>query len=145
MAPRLASSPSFRTLLGILLLAVAPGHAAASNRFTQCPRGGGTNCVVDGDTFWMDGVKIRIADIDTPETHPPRCPDEARLGNAATDRLQALLNSGPFDLQQTRRDTDRYGRKLRIVARHGRSIGDTLIAEGLARPYAGGPRAGWCA
>lgn len=27
-----------------------------------------TTCVVDGDTIWMGGVKIRIADIDTPES-----------------------------------------------------------------------------
>lgn len=116
-----------------------------ARQFSKCHMGGGTNCVVDGDTFWMDGEKIRIADIDTPETHPSRCAEEARLGTAATDRLQALLNAGAFELTPIRRDTDRYGRKLRIVERNGRSIGDVLVSEGLARPYAGGPRASWCA
>lgn len=29
-----------------------------------------------------------------PETHPPRCAYEAKLGNAATEKLHALLNSG---------------------------------------------------
>ena len=28
-------------------------------------------CVVDGDTIWLEGVKIRIADIDTPEISQP--------------------------------------------------------------------------
>lgn len=101
--------------------------------------------MVDGDTFWIDGEKIRIADIDTPETHPARCAEEARLGNAATDRLQTLLNAGAFDLQPIRRDTDRYGRKLRIVMRDGQSLGGVLVSEGLARNYAGGRRDGWCA
>ena len=113
--------------------------------FGKCHSGGGLNCVVDGDTFWIDGEKIRIADIDTPETHPARCAEEARLGNAATDRLQVLLNAGAFDLQPIRRDTDRYGRKLRIVMRNGQSLGGVLVSEGLARNYVGGRRDGWCA
>lgn len=113
-------------------------------RFTLCHSGGGSNCVVDGDTFRMDGAKIRIADIDTPETHPARCAREAELGAAATRRLHALLNSGTVSLETARRDADRYGRKLRIVSVDGRGVGETLVAEGLARPYTGGYRAGWC-
>src|SRR6185369_6931931 len=54
-----------------------------SGHFGNCYTGGGRNCVVDGDTFWMDGVKIRIADIDAPETHPPHCARERELGFAA--------------------------------------------------------------
>ena len=126
---------------------VAPDAAAAAAvraRFTLCHTGGGANCVVDGDTFWMGGTKIRIADIDTPETHPARCPREAELGQAATRRLHALLNSGTVSLESIDRDVDRYGRKLRRVAVDGRGVGDTLIAEGLARPYEGRRRAGWC-
>ena len=121
--------------------AAAPTHARA---FGTCAGGARTNCVVDGDTFWMDGEKIRIADIDTPETHPSRCAAEAALGDRATVRLRVLLNDGPFALESIDRDTDRYGRKLRIVTRGGASIGDTLVREGLARPYAGGRRP-WCA
>ncbi len=120
----------------------APAPATRAN-FGLCHSGGGTNCVVDGDTFWMAGVKIRVADIDTPETHPARCPEEARLGAAATQRLQALLNSGAVTLHPIERDTDRYGRKLRRVSVDGRGVGDTLVAEGLARPYLG-RRMGWC-
>jgi endonuclease YncB( thermonuclease family) len=118
--------------------------ANAERRFGLCHIGGGINCVVDGDTIWMDGVKIRIADIDTPETHPPRCAAEADLGNRATRRLQELLNAGPVALEAIDRDEDRYGRKLRRIVRGGRSLGDMLVAEGLARPYRGGPRSGWC-
>jgi micrococcal nuclease len=111
--------------------------------FGLCHRGGGTNCVVDGDSFWMHGERIRVADIDAPETHPPRCAEERRLGNAATARLHQLLNAGPVTLETGKRDTDRYGRKLRIVTRGGISLGDTLIHEGLARPWTG-KRQPWC-
>jgi endonuclease YncB( thermonuclease family) len=110
----------------------------------MCHTGGGENCVVDGDTFWMDGVKIRVADIDAPETHPPRCASEADLGNRATTRLRELLNGGAFDLQALPgRDEDRYGRKLRVVVRGGQSLGDQLVSEGLARTWTG-RREPWC-
>ena len=101
------------------------------------------DCVVDGDTFWLDGTKIRIADIDTPETHGPRCETEGALGAQATRRLLALLNGGTFSLRPVKRERDRYGRTLRIVTRDGRSIGAVLVAEGLARPWTGA-RQPWC-
>lgn len=114
-----------------------------SARFSFCHSGGGTNCVVDGDTFWFRGEKYRIADIDTPETHGPRCEAEGALGKRATDRLQGLMNAGTFSLESADRDIDRYGRKLRIVTREGQSIGDQLVAEGLAREW-DGRRHPWC-
>jgi hypothetical protein len=117
--------------------------AGAGGRFGHCHSGGGRNCVVDGDTFWMNGERVRIADIDTPETHPSRCAREARLGKAATLRLQALLNAGPVTLEKRGRDRDRYGRMLRVVTRDGTSLGERMVAEGLARPWEG-RRRGWC-
>ena len=41
-------------------------------------------CVVDGDTFWLDGTKYRIADINTPEVSSPQCAREAEMGRRAT-------------------------------------------------------------
>ena len=111
--------------------------------FSFCHSGGGHNCVVDGDTIWLEGRKVRLADIDAPETHEPRCPGEKILGGQATRRLQQLLNSGSVSLGAYDRDEDRYGRKLRIVLVDGVSAGDTLVSEGLARHYASGRRS-WC-
>ncbi len=100
--------------------------------------------VIDGDTFDHGGMRVRIADIDTPEVQG-RCPDETRLAARATQRMRALLAAGPFELHPPGdgRDEDRYGRKLRIVTRGGRSLGDVLVAEGLARTWTG-RREGWC-
>jgi micrococcal nuclease len=120
-----------------------PARDTLSARFGLCDGGGGRNCVVDGDTFWFAGDKYRIADIDTPETHPARCAREAALGQAATDRLHDWLNDGAFSLESIGRDTDRYDRKLRIVTRGGMSVGTVLVAEGLARPWEG-QRRPWC-
>lgn len=131
-----------REARGPVFEAAAPADLLSA-RFSLCHSGGGVNCVVDGDTFWFAGRKYRIADIDTPETHPPRCAEEARLGRAATDRLQTWLNAGPFSLQRIERDSDRYGRKLRIVTRGGDSVATTLVSTGLARRWEGYRRP-WC-
>ena len=126
-----------------LPLSLAARNDSTAATFSLCHTGGGYNCVVDGDTIWLEGEKIRVAGIDAPETHPPRCPREAELGAAATERLRELLNSGAVTTSRIDRDRDRYGRLLRNVAVDGSDVGDTLIAEGLARAYGSGRRS-WC-
>lgn len=57
---------------------------------------------------------------------------------AATARLQALLNEGPFEMVGSRADmTDRYGHDLRTILRDGRSIAEQLREEEVARRYRG--------
>jgi endonuclease YncB( thermonuclease family) len=117
--------------------------ASITESFGYCKWGGGTNCVVDGDTFYLAGQKIRIADIDAPETHDYRCPSELELGNRASDRLHTLLNSGAISMSGIGRDRDVYGRLLRNVAVNGQDVGETLIDEGLAHRYVSG-KLPWC-
>ena len=137
-------------ILGIVLSATVasarPGEAlrdTESARFDACGRGERINCVIDGDTFWYAGEKIRVADINTPEVSEPQCPREAALGARATTRLQALLNEGAFTLASVDRDRDPYGRLLRTVTRDGTSLGAVLVREGLAEEWRG-RRSGWC-
>lgn len=140
-------------MIAVALLMSAAGArevAAASSsldqfsaEFTLCGNRRRTNCVVDGDTFWFRRQKIRVADIDAPELSPPRCADERHKGETAKQRLMALLNAGPFSLSIGVRDEDRYGRKLRILTRDGRSLGEVLVNEGLARRWDGSRRP-WC-
>ncbi len=127
------------------------GHAAGMSlalltlaaSFALCAEAPRTTCVVDGDTFWLAGEKIRIADINAPETHGAACTAERERGEAATRRLIVLLNAGAFEMQPGARDRDRYGRLLRTVVRGGRSLGGQLVAEGLAEPWRG-RRSNWC-
>ena len=106
-------------------------------RFSRCGSVR-VRCVVDG------GIKIRIADIDTPELSQPKCSSEKELAEMAAARLLALLNEGPFEMIQIgNQDEDRYGRKLRVLIRNGKSIGDQLTHEGLARKWTG-QREPWC-
>jgi micrococcal nuclease len=146
------AGPSFfRALLPLVALVVfavqSPARAATDDReaasFGLCSGPGRVTCVVDGDTFWYHGDKIRIADINAPEVSHPSCRYEAALGQRATERLLALLNQGPFTLQSIDRNHDKYGRLLRTVTRDGASVGGELVREGLAEKWKG-YRGNWC-
>ncbi len=105
-----------------------------------CAPGPRDHCVHDGDTVWIEGEKIRIADIDTPELNG-QCVYERTLALRARNRLVELLNAGPFTISRT--GTDRYGRTIAILHHSGRSVGNQLVAEGLARTWSG-RREPWC-
>jgi endonuclease YncB( thermonuclease family) len=68
---------------------------------------------------------------------------ERALAIRARDRFRQLLNAGQYELVRSGRDKDRNGRLLRIVTRNGRSLGDQLVREGLARTWTG-RREPWC-
>lgn len=148
---RIAPLAALLPLTAAVAFAAEPAQTAAADReaarFALCSGPHRVTCVVDGDTFWYHGDKIRIADINAPEVSKPSCEREAELGNRATGRLLALLNSGPFTLAPnddgTGRDSDRYGRLLRTVTRDGASLGGELVSEGLAEHWKG-YRGNWC-
>lgn len=120
-----------------------PLHDPHRAEFVICNGPVRANCVVDGDTFWFKGIKIRVADIDAPEISEPQCAGERQAGIAARNRLLEMLNAGSFSLLAGWRDEDRYGRKLRIVARDDTSLGEILVREGLAWHW-GVSHFGWC-
>ncbi|GHA15759.1 hypothetical protein GCM10007989_08200 [Devosia pacifica] len=116
----------------------------AHGTFGSCAGSTRIDCVVDGDTIWLRGEKIRIADINTPEISRPSCASEAALGERAKQRLMQLLNEGEFRVERRgSRDTDRYGRSLRVLTRDGNSLGEVLVAEGLAHRWEG-RMLSWC-
>lgn len=103
-------------------------------------------CVVDGDTVWIEGEKIRLADIDAPESNAP-CTEGRIAAAKATGRLAALLALGDFQIIRgdpvDGRKKDRFGRTLAVILMDGTSVGDILVGEGLARSWSG-VREGWC-
>ena len=60
--------------------------------------------LIDGDTIDVDGTRIRISNIDTPETFRPRCERELVLGLKAKERLRALLDAGPVTFTPSGKD-----------------------------------------
>lgn len=122
----------------------AIGPERVVERFTRCGvPGSGFACIVDGDSFRLGDRRIRIRGIDAPEREG-RCAAETALAAKSADRLVELLNQGPFIMTAKRKDErDRYGRELRILTRGRQSIGEAMVAEGLAHNYAGA-KTSWC-
>ena len=108
--------------------------------------------VIDGDTvemrvsIWLGQevtTRVRMRGIDAPELRA-RCEDERIKAEAAKTRLEVLLKTGALYLTEV--GYDKYGTRVvaRIVDGRSADLGATLVREGLARPYAGGKRLGWC-
>jgi len=133
----------------LAILAVPAGDYLAGARQNVI---GSTGCkvasITDGDTVRLlcrgpRVVPARIRGYDTPEVFSPKCTSEALRGTAATFRLRAILWSADT-LTMDAYGEDRYGRLLIDMRADGRKVSSLMIETGLARPYDGGQRQGWC-
>lgn len=91
--------------------------------------------VNDGDTFrLMSGERIRIADIDAPESRAgqAKCPAELARGKAATRQAKALLDGKTVRFERTGRS---YNRTVARLTLDGRDLAARLISIGAARPW----------
>lgn len=112
--------------------------------------------IIDGDTVALPGnpsERVRLLDIDAPESWRASCEAELRAGLRAKERLAALLRAGPVTIERCPmtgdRCTDIYGRTLaRLRLANRREAGAVLVSEGLALPYvpgeAGARAQHWC-
>lgn len=101
---------------------------------------------VDGDTFWYDGKKVRVMDIDTPEPSKygnAECSAEAKLGDKASEFTKDIITTREIKIEWSGRE-DRYGRALARVRVGDRYLGDMLTNAGLAKPWRG-RQVDWCA
>lgn len=148
-------------LLGLVLCLLLAGIAVELDRRQPStprilrPDSAAAGCVAlridyvyDGDTvvlqFEGSRERVRLLGFDTPEIgEGARCPAEQVAAKRARDRLRDLVRAAG-ELRFCFDGRDRYGRPLAVLLLDGRDVGPLLIAEGLARPYAGGARADWC-
>lgn len=115
--------------------------------------------VIDGDTLWHypcesgDGCKpekIRLIDIDAPESYRSTCEAELIAGLRAKARLKEILLARPVRIERCDgiRCTDRHGRTLARIYTPEGEAGAILLAEGLALSYQPGRKAErtakWC-
>ena len=109
--------------------------------------------IIDGDTFAArvnldDDIKItvrvRIANVDTPELHG-NCDYEICMANIARDRLAQLIPIGSI-VELTGIHDDKYLGRIdaNVFDVAGNDVGKILIKEKLGRAYNGGRRTGWC-
>jgi endonuclease YncB( thermonuclease family) len=128
---------------GGLPVNVAPTENLALCSLRQ-PNTSDKTCIVDGDTLWLNGVNIRLRDFDTPESRTNICGSffEIDLANAATLRLQELLNSNVWTIETFGIDGTGQ-RQLATIRIDGDDVGDILIREKLARRWPDGEEF-WC-
>lgn len=127
-----------RLAAAIVVLLTGPTMA-----MEMCGSGPRTNCIVDGDTFWLNGEKYRAMGYDTPEPMTNICGGdrERHLARQASHRLLQLFNDREITIERNGRD--RYDRILAVVRADGIDVGTILISEGLARRYPDGCEF-WC-
>lgn len=126
-----------KVIAAVLFGALSVSAAAA---LPICASGPRINCVVDGDTVWLDGEKIRLEGIDAPEARG-RCHRELIAAANATERLRQLLTHNRAIIQRSGKD--RYGRTLAKLRIGNSTAGQIMINEGLVRPWRG-KRENWC-
>lgn len=109
--------------------------------------------IIDGDTVALPcrqpdctgPERIRILNIDAPETRGAACEAEMVKGLDAKAALAGLLRGRSITLRRCEPDTgrcaDRYGRTLATLASPAGDIGDAMIAAGHALPWSPGPEA----
>jgi endonuclease YncB( thermonuclease family) len=122
-----------------LSAAVRPLNAAV--HMPVCMGSHRVNCIVDGDTIWYHGEKIRLSGFNAPEMHG-NCPEESNLAWTARDRLRRLLSDMPFSVE--RHGHDVYGRTLAVIRTSGGDVSDVMVREKLAH-YWHGYKEDWCA
>lgn len=145
--PRSIAMASNAASLGQLQTATLPSPkpqvenvslGAKPGTFAFCGRSGLNNCVMDGNTFWMKGVKMKLAGIEVPQTDQARCMEERARGFTAKVRLRDMLNSGSFQVA-----AGGQGAEVKALSKSGISFADQLVREGLAR-RAGSASPSWC-
>ena len=84
--------------------------------------------VIDGDTLDINGIRIRLALVDTPE-----------INQQGYDRAKQFLESlclgkkGELDVDSGQRRGDRHGREIGVVYCDGINMNEKLMSNHLAR------------
>ena len=115
----------FTSALATFLFAAAPALADIT----------GPARVIDGDTLHVQGVRIRLSDIDAPERRQTckRASGEFKCGLRATAVLTDII--GGRDVRCVERGRDRYRRVLAVCFVGRLDIGGELVRRGWALAY----------
>jgi micrococcal nuclease len=119
-----------RTKPRIMMLLIAFGATVSGSPASA--ETGQVLYVTDGDTFRLtSGERIRIANIDAPETHrgQAKCAQEIERSLAASARLRAMIDPRNVSFERTGRS---YNRTVATVSVGGRDLGEMLIDSSAA-------------
>jgi micrococcal nuclease len=102
---------------------------------------------VDGDTVALPGgERIRLLDVDAPESFQSACEAELVAGLKAKERLRSLLDGQPVTIERDGKDV--FRRTLAHLRTPAGDVGAVLLRERLALRYVPGRKAErtayWC-
>src|SRR5262245_48538880 len=122
----------------IMWLALIAGLITVANAGQSAPVR-----VIDGDTIRLGSERVRIMNIDAPETeNRARCNAERRLAAEATRTLTEIITGKALAIE--RHGKDRFGRTLAYIRVGGADVGEMLIRARVAVRWGNG-RPNWCA
>jgi micrococcal nuclease len=89
---------------------------------------GNVTYVVDGDTLDINGIRIRLSLVDTPERGQPGYKEAKEFVSSL-----CLGKKGELDVDDGQRRGDRYGREIGIVYCNGVNLNEKLMNARLAQ------------
>ena len=119
---------NFKALYPNQVVFASGSTAVNSNQSNAIELIGTVTKVVDGDTLDINGIRIRLALVDTPE-----------MGQPGYDRAKHFVNSiclgkkGELDVDSGQRRGDRHGREVGVVYCDGINVNDKLMANKMAK------------
>ena len=132
-------------ILGISIFTIVKSDpmaaAADAVKFGQCYNSDGSNCVLTGDTIYVDHQRVQIAGIEAPGINAAACRKERDRGIDAAVGLSGLLQSGEVTVNPIFRDE--YGRAVSKVQVNGRDVADYMTSHSFVRAYTG-EKQKWC-
>jgi endonuclease YncB( thermonuclease family) len=120
--------PRFTTSIVLVCAGIGVAMPVAAAEWPVCFGGNRAarhvTCVVDGDTWWRNGIKYRLACVDAVEI------DDIR-GVEARDELRRLLDQANTHIRDLG-IKGRYRRSLAMIAVGDTTAGRILVSTGLA-------------
>ena len=92
--------------------------------------------------LFCENIPIRVSTIDAPEIRG-KCEQEKILAKRARAHARAFLESGE-EVIIVNAERGKHFRLVADVLVDGESLSQSLLAAGLAYPYAGGKKKSWC-
>ncbi len=116
-------SPDYN--LGIQSLILKATNQSSTNGIELA---GNVTHVVDGDTLDINGIRIRLSLVNTPERGQPGFKEAKDFVNSL-----CLGKKGELDVDEGQRRGDRYGREVGVVYCDGLNVNEKLMDNHLAK------------